>query len=86
MTQYHFQRFTNKHAGKGRNARSPYQATITGKHQLTIPQALCEQLGLKRGDTMVFSVREDGRIEVRAVRAGVEVRSGSFEPKEAASA
>lgn len=37
------------------------EATLTSKHQVTIPQEVREELGLHRGDMITFSREPDGR-------------------------
>ncbi|MCB9665430.1 MAG: AbrB/MazE/SpoVT family DNA-binding domain-containing protein [Alphaproteobacteria bacterium] len=46
------------------------QATMTTKGQVTVPKDVRDQLGLDAGTRLSFHVREDGVIEVVAVRAG----------------
>jgi AbrB family looped-hinge helix DNA binding protein len=42
-------------------------ATVTSKGQVTIPAALRQQLGIERGDRLLFAV-EDGTLRVRVVK------------------
>jgi antitoxin PrlF len=39
--------------------------TLTSKGQVTVPRAVREQLGLKAGDKMVFTVLSDGTVVMR---------------------
>jgi antitoxin PrlF len=43
-------------------------STVTAKGQITIPKAIRERLGLSAGDTLEFSVDDDGRIVARPQR------------------
>jgi antitoxin PrlF len=40
-------------------------STITGKGQVTVPRSVREELGLQAGDRLVWSLHEDGSVEVR---------------------
>jgi len=40
-------------------------STITGKGQVTVPRSVREELGLQPGDRLVWSLHEDGSVEVR---------------------
>jgi AbrB family looped-hinge helix DNA binding protein len=57
-----------------------YQATITRKFQLTIPAAIARRLQLTRGDKVMVTPTEDGRIRVRPVRDIIEELAGSLAP------
>ena len=46
------------------------QSTLTTKGQVTIPKAIRERLGLSEGDTLEFSVDDEGRIVVRPAPHG----------------
>ena len=39
-------------------------STLTSKGQVTIPKAVREELGLRRGDRVAFRVLADGRVVV----------------------
>ena len=36
------------------------EATITSKGQVTVPKAIRDKLGLRQGDTVVYTATEDG--------------------------
>ena len=40
-------------------------STITSRGQVTVPSSVREELGLKAGDRLVWSLHEDGSVEVR---------------------
>jgi AbrB family looped-hinge helix DNA binding protein len=46
------------------------RSTVTTKGQVTIPKAIRERLGLAVGDTLEFTVDEEGRIVARPDVAG----------------
>ena len=46
------------------------RSTITSKGQVTIPKAIRDRLGLAAGDTLEFTVDEEGRILARPSTAG----------------
>jgi AbrB family looped-hinge helix DNA binding protein len=46
------------------------RSTITSKGQVTIPKAIRERLGLAVGDTLEFTVDDEGRIIARPGEAG----------------
>jgi len=41
------------------------RSTVTSKGQITIPKAIRDRLGLVEGDTLEFTVDEEGRIVAR---------------------
>jgi antitoxin PrlF len=49
------------------------RSTVTTKGQVTIPKAIRERLGLVVGDTLEFTVDEEGRIIARPSAAGAGV-------------
>lgn len=55
-------------------------ATLTSKGQITIPVAVRERLGLRRGDRLSFRVRGDGVVELEPVRADLLSLCETFEP------
>jgi AbrB family looped-hinge helix DNA binding protein len=46
------------------------RSTVTSKGQVTIPKAIRERLGLAVGDTLEFTVDEEGRIVARPDEVG----------------
>ena len=52
-------------------------ATITSKHQLTIPAEVARRVGLKPGEKVIVTVRKDGRIVIERVADGIEALAGS---------
>jgi antitoxin PrlF len=41
----------------------PIEATVTSKGQITLPKALRERLGLRRGSRLRFRIDERGRLQ-----------------------
>lgn len=54
-------------------------ATVTGKGQTTIPKSVREAAGLNAGDTIHFTVLDDGTIIVRVKNRSL--RNLSFTPR-----
>ena len=46
------------------------ELTITAKHQVTLPQAVLDHLGVKPGDKVSVALTGDGRVELAAASAG----------------
>lgn len=40
-------------------------STVTSKFQVTIPQRICEKLGLVAGDSLIFDINEQGEVKIR---------------------
>ena len=57
-----------------------HTATLTSKGQVTIPAAVRQRLGLRKGDRISFTVREDGVVELQAVRVDLLSLCESFVP------
>lgn len=55
-----------------------YTATVTSKRQVTIPIKLFEELGLKKGDTLIFE-KDDTGMKVTSELALIERLAGSIE-------
>lgn len=55
-------------------------ATLTSKGQITIPVAVRDRLGLRRGDRIAFHIREDGVVEIQPVRVDLLSLCEAFEP------
>ena len=54
------------------------EATITSKGQVTIPAEIRAKLGLEAGHKLVFSICDNGRLEVRVRRAHVGSGRGAL--------
>lgn len=58
-------------------------ATLTSKGQVTVPLEIRDALGVGRGDRLIFEIRQDGAIEMRAQKKPqVDLMSlcGSLDP------
>lgn len=42
-----------------------HMARVTSKGQVTVPKAIRETLGARRGDLLIFAAHPDGRVELR---------------------
>ncbi len=51
-------------------------ATLTSKGQITLPKPIREQLGLRSGDRLDFVLKDDGRLEVVAIRQPIAKLKG----------
>jgi antitoxin PrlF len=40
-------------------------STVTGKGQITVPRPVRDELDLQAGDRLIWSLHEDGRVEIR---------------------
>lgn len=63
------------------------RSTVTSKGQITIPKSIRDRLGLATGDTLEFTVDEEGRIvaQPRAAGSGVTGILRDFAPDRALS-
>ena len=52
--------------------RSPIEATVTSKGQITLPKLLRERLGLRRGSRIRFHVDVQGRLQGEPVLHDLE--------------
>lgn len=50
------------------------RATLTSKGQITIPRSIREQLGLRAGDRLEFTLSPDGSLRMQALDAAGEAR------------
>jgi AbrB family looped-hinge helix DNA binding protein len=53
-------------------------ATISSKHQITLPATVRRALGLGASDQVSFIVRDDGSVELRPVRYTLDTVIGSI--------
>ena len=58
-------------------------SVVTRKGQVTLPAEIRDQLGIRQGDKVAFSVEdpEEGLIVVRTVRSIAESTFGAVEPR-----
>jgi AbrB family looped-hinge helix DNA binding protein len=56
-------------------------ATLTSKGQTTIPKQIRDQLGMKPGDRMAFTLMADGTMLVRVKRKRVAELAGRLHKK-----
>ena len=58
--------------------------TITQKGQVTIPQAVREQLGVKYGEKVEFATNDNGEVVLKAVKTNLEDIYGALENRKPA--
>lgn len=49
-----------------------FEATVTGKGQVTIPKEVRERLGVRRGGKVRFAIEEGGRVAMRARPSSIQ--------------
>jgi AbrB family looped-hinge helix DNA binding protein len=53
-------------------------ATLTSKGQTTIPKAIRDELGMKPGDRMTFTLMPDATVVMRVKSKSINVLAGSL--------
>lgn len=56
-------------------------ATLTSKGQTTIPKEIRDELGMKAGDRMTFTLLPDGSVIMRVKNRNVRDLYGALKPK-----
>ena len=62
------------------------QAILSSKGQVVIPKALREQLGIHTGNTLIFKVRSNGVLEIKAIKRSIEMFFGRCKQTKKATA
>ncbi len=56
-------------------------ATLTSKGQTTIPKAIRDELGMKPGDRMTFTLMPDATVVMRVKSKSINMLAGSLHKK-----
>ena len=54
---------------------------MTSKGQVTVPQEIRRRLGIQPGDRLLFTVRDDGVLEVQPETGDLMALAGSLKPR-----
>ena len=57
------------------------ESTLTSKGQTTIPKDIRDELGLKTGDRITFTMMPDGTVQMRVKNKSVMAMAGTFRRK-----